>query len=130
MRECLDIFSSKAKIKILRTLYYQCDPIPLRQIAYISGLAVFSVQHALKQLEKDHLILKRKKHKHTVYEINRKSAYYNFLNNLFLIEMKHTISTKAPGYDKKAHKTLLLSNQLLTFSKRSKERMYEYPSLL
>ncbi len=122
MRECLDIFSSKAKIKILRTLYYQCDPIPLRQIAYISGLAVFSVQHALKQLEKDHLILKRKKHKHTVYEINRKSAYYNFLNNLFLIEMKHTISTRAEHYHKKAHKTLLFIQSTLNLFQTIKRK--------
>lgn len=120
MIDFFDIFSSKAKIKILRTLYYQECAISLRQIAYISELPVFSIQNALKDLLREKIIKKRKKGNRLMIQINKESEYYNFLKELFCIEEKSRIAAEAKQFDQKAKNVLMFANSANNFFERVK----------
>lgn len=102
MFDVTDLFSSKAKVKVLRTLFYQSAPLPLRQIAALAGSPLFSVQRALKQLVDEDLLIRKKKGRYTLFSLNPDHVYYSFLAQLFDLEMKSRIAFSSRGYEQKA----------------------------
>lgn len=99
MVDLAEIFSSKARIKVLRTLYYQQEPLPLRQIAYISETTLFSIQRALHQMVEEGLIVKKKQNQYRLFSLNRDHRHYHFLNQVFDAEREIPLLC---CYDKKA----------------------------
>lgn len=110
MNSIFDIFSSPAKAKILNVLYFQVQPIPLRHIAYISGLPVFSVQNAVRSLLDDELINKSEEDNYVLFELNKVNPFYDILRQFFIIEVNNRICMGAKTYYQKAKQVLEFAN--------------------
>lgn len=125
MQDISDIFTSKARVKILRTLYFQLQPTPLRHIAYISDLPIFSVQNATKSLLSDKIINKREKENYILFELNKKHPLYTVLEQFFIIEINNRISREAQTYFQKAKQALEFANAaniIFTYAKKRSKK--------
>lgn len=91
---------------ILRTLCFQNQPIPLRHVAYISNLPVFSVQRAIEPLTDDKIIIKLYSENNVLFKINTNNTLYNLLMQFFIMEMNNTISMESAKYSEKAKDVL------------------------
>lgn len=117
MIDLATIFSSKAKIKTLRILYYQPKPIPLRHIAYLSGLPVYSIQRALKQLLENKIIKKAKKGRNQLFSIIKDSPSYKFLSQTFKLETNIRLNQRSSVYQQKAKSALDFADSAYMFFK-------------
>lgn len=120
MESIFDILTSKAKVVILRTLYFQPAPVPLRHIAYLSDLPVFSVQRALASLLENGMICRSEKANNVLFELNRENALYPTMEQFFLIEMKDRIVAEAKTNYKKAKAALDFANAANILFKRAR----------
>lgn len=109
MMDLSDIITSRAKYLVLRALFFQ-EQIPLRHIAYLSKLHVYSVQHALKKLLEDKVILKRKIQGKVYYETNMENQISELLSKIFELETKMKLARRAKLYKSKALSVLSFSN--------------------
>ena len=100
------IFSSKARVGVLRTLCYQGAPLPLRHIAYLSGAPLYSVQRVLQQLVHEKMVIEKRRGKYRLFLLNRRHAYYAFLHQIFDLEMKHQIIFSSTQYHQRAKELL------------------------
>lgn len=105
------IFSSKAKFKVLRTLFHQSTPLSLRQVAYLSEESLFSVQRALEQLVSQGLLLKKNKGHRMFFFVSQKHPYHAFLATLFDLEMKTRVSLESNQLHRKAAQCLKFSTE-------------------
>jgi len=124
VKDIFDILTSRARVKILRTLYFQLQPIPLRHIAYISDLPIFSVQNAIKSLSGDGIVNRRNSDNCVLFELNKKDPLYPVLEQFFIIEINNRIFTEAKTYYQKARQTLEFANAaniIFRHAKRKKE---------
>lgn len=96
------IFSSVAKINVLRVLSTCLHPIPLRQVCYLSESQLYSVQRALKQLEDEQIVSKKKFKNKMLYSLRKDSLYHSLLIRVFKLEQENFIRLRANGYSKKA----------------------------
>lgn len=122
MNDIFDIFTSKARVKILRTLYFQLQAIPLRHIAYMSDLPIFSVQNAVKSLLNDKIISETKEVNYVLFELNRRNPFYALLEQFFIIEINNRICMEAKTYYQKARQALEFANAANTIFKRAKQK--------
>lgn len=106
MKSVFDILTSRARSVILRTLYFQSEPIPLRHISAISGLPVFSVQNAVDSLLTEHVIKRSEKDNNVLFELNREHFLYSVLEQFFIIEMNSRIRLEAGSFHEKARLVL------------------------
>lgn len=95
------LFSSKAKIKILRALYSLSRPIALREIARLAGLPVYSVQYGLKQLLQEKILTKKNQKNRTLYSLNSTHLYFQTLAQLFNMDTQLRLQHRALSYAKK-----------------------------
>ena len=117
-----DIFSSKARVKILRTLYFQPQPIPLRHIAYISDIPVFSVQTAIILLLDEKMLNRTEKGNYVLFELNRDHPLYAVLEQFFIIELQNRIQTESKTYCHKAKLLLEFVNSANIIFQRTKKK--------
>ena len=106
MESVFDILTSKARVLILRTLYFQPAAVPLRYIAYLSDLPVFSVQRALASLLEDGMVCRSESGNNVLFELNKDNPLYPTMEQFFLIEMKDRIANEARSHFKKAKAAL------------------------
>lgn len=109
------IFSSKAKLKVLRTLCCQSAPLPLRHIAYLSDTPVFSIQRAVKQLVAQKILIKKRKKPYTYYSLNSNNMFYPFLTQVFDLEIKNRITFLSADYAQKAKRSLDFASSATRF---------------
>lgn len=95
MTELSQLFSSPARIDVLETLFHQPGEVGLRQIARISGLHLRSVQLALKSLQADHLIRRRKSGARVFFKLNREHPTQELLTTIFRAAESHRIKARA-----------------------------------
>ena len=122
MESIFDILTSKAKVVILRTLYFQPAAIPLRQIAYLSDLQIFSVQRALTSLLDDGMVCRSERGNNVLFELNRKNPLYPTLEQFFMIEMNNRIVAEAKSYCQKAKASLDFANAADILFKRARQK--------
>lgn len=122
MDNFFDIFSSKSRVKILRTLFFQPQAIPLRHIAYISDLPIFSVQNAVKSLLNDKMITKIVKENYVLFELNKKNSLYTVIEQIFLIEIDNRICMEAKTYYQKAKRALEFASAANIIFKHAKKK--------
>jgi hypothetical protein len=101
MDKSADIFSSKTRVRILRTLFYQ-QRMPLRHIAYFVGGAVYAVQYALKKLVTEKIVLHVYDKKHILYRLNKTHRAYPFIQHVFEGELHMEINSRSRLYNIKA----------------------------
>ncbi len=100
------LFASKAKIKILRTLFSSATPVALRQIATLAGLPVYSVQYGLKQLLQEKILSKRNQKNRTFYTLNSTHPYFQILAHVFSMDTRLRLQHRALNYTKKTKQVL------------------------
>lgn len=122
VKNILDIFTSRARVLILRTLYFQEQPIPLRHVSEISGLPIFSVQNAVASLLEEKLISKTEKDNNVLFKLNQEHSLYNVLERIFILEMNARICSEAISFYQKAKRALEFANTATTFFKRAKKK--------
>ncbi len=106
------ILSSKAKYRVLRTLFLQKIPIPLRHIGYLSNLYIYSVQQAVKNLLITGLIERKLKGRETLYFLNKNHNIYAVIINLFTSEIENEIKERARNYTLRAKSSLVFANSV------------------
>lgn len=122
MQNTWDIFSSKARARILRALYCQTQPIPLRHVALLTDLPVYSVQNALTSLVEEQLLLRTEVAHNVLFELNRVHPLYSILESLFVAEMTAQIQINAATLHHKAQQILAFANAANTMLRRAKQR--------
>lgn len=124
VKTTFDIFSSKARGRILRTLYFQHNPTPLRHVALISDLPVYSVQKALDSLLTEAIVCRHEKGNNVLFELNKHHPLYAILEQLFITEMKTRLRINAEKLHQKARQSLKFANTtktLLRHPRKTKE---------
>lgn len=122
MKTIFDIFTSRARVMILRTLYFQENPIPLRHLSLISGLPVFSVQNAVGSLLDEKIIRRAEKGNNVLFEINKEHHLYNILEQIFIVEMNFRICFEAKLFCLKAKRALGFANAAGVIFKRARQK--------
>ena len=84
-------------------------PLSLRQITYLSEQSLFSVQRSLKSLVLEDLIVRKAEGQRVLFSVNQQHAYYEFIKELYALEMKVRLSIKPKNLDKKAQSVLQFS---------------------
>lgn len=120
MLDISDIFSSRARCKVLRTLHHQTAPLCLRHIAYLSGAPLFSVQRVLKQLVDEKMVARKRRASHVLFSLNRQHRFDAFLTQVFDLEMKHHIVSASADYQTRAKHVLHFSHSALGIIKEAK----------
>ena len=110
MKDLIEIFSSKAKLSTLLILYRQSIPIPLRHIAHIADIPVYSVQNALRELIKLGVVRKKKSGKYVLLCLNREHPIYEILAILARAISSYDLRSQANKYKKKAISALEFSS--------------------
>ncbi|MBU4483831.1 hypothetical protein KKA47_00240 [bacterium] len=122
MKNVFDIFTSKARVMILRTLYFQERPIPLRHVSLISDLPVFSVQNAVVSLLDEKIISKTEEDNNVLFELNKEHPLHNILEQIFFIEMNARICMEAGLFHHKARQALEFANDVNVIFKHAKQK--------
>lgn len=117
MIDISSLLSSKARWKILRVLFYQHEPIPLRHVAYLSGMPVFSIQRALVQLLDEQVIVRQEKQSRVLFSLNKRSESYDFLAGLFALEVRSRLKNLSETYHQRARASLAFASQARSFFK-------------
>lgn len=122
MKNIFDIFTSKARVMILRTLYYQKQAIPLRHVSSISNLPIFSVQNAINSLADEKLIIKTEEDNNILFELNKEHPLYGILEQFFTIEINNRICREAGLFYQRARQTLEFASAANIIFKRAKQK--------
>lgn len=122
MLNIFDIFTSKARVMVLRTLAFQDVAIPLRHIAALSGLPVFSVQNALGSLVSEHIITRTENDNNVLFELDKNCDMYDLLLQFFILETNDRISREAKKYFGKAARVLSFTGSAGIVFQNAKKR--------
>ncbi len=120
MKRIFDLFTSSAKIGVLRTLCFQSCPIPLRHVASFSDQHVFSVQKALRSLVADGMVIMTERDNNVLFEMDKKNARYDLLRQFFILEAHSRIREEAERYSAKAVRALKLANGAAVLLKQAR----------
>lgn len=115
-----NIFSSPAKIKVLRTLFCQMQPLSLRRIAALSCTPVFSVQRAIKQLLSEDWLHQTSFKNSICFTLNTKHASYKLIREIFDLETKSQLRKRAAHYSLSAKSALDFADSSHAFFERMK----------
>ena len=122
MKNVFDIFTSRARALILRTLYFQKEHIPLRHISAISNLPVFSVQNAVTPLVDEKIIKRIEKDNNVLFELNKEYPLYSVLEHIFIVEVNNRISLEAAAFYERAVQILEFATAANIIFKRAKQK--------
>lgn len=120
MQTIFDIFTSRARGRILRTLYFQKTPIPLRHVALISDLPVYSVQNALTSLQDEKLVHRFDMGNNALFELNPHHPLHPILTQLFVTETNAQIRESAALFQHKAKHCLNFASSTQKLLRRAK----------
>lgn len=115
------IFTSKARVKILRILFYHEQSLSLRHISNLSQMPVFSIQRALAQLVEEKIITRKKTKNAKFYSLKRDHQAYGLLVQVFNLEMKNKIRFQSCQYDRKAQSVLNFVSSAKNFPRVTKK---------
>lgn len=123
MKTAFDIFTSKARGRVLRTLYFQHRPAPLRHVALISDLPVYSVQKALDSLLAEEIVHRHEKENNVLFELNKHHPLYSILEQLFITEAKTRIRLAAALLPHRARHSLEFASAAKTLLNHTRKRV-------
>lgn len=112
-----DIFTSKARVKILRILFCHSQFLSLRHISNLSQMPVFSIQRALAQLVDEKILVRKKIKNAKLYSLNRNHQAYELLVQVFNVETKNKIMFRSYQYKHKARSVLDFVSSFLPLPK-------------
>lgn len=122
MKNIFDMFTSRARAMVLRTLYFHEQAVPLRHISSISGLPVFSVQNAVNSLLAEKLIERTEKDNNVLFELNKEHPLYSILEQFFNFEISSRICLEAKSLYQKARQALEFASTANVIFKRARQK--------
>ncbi|PIR22718.1 MAG: hypothetical protein COV44_06075 [Deltaproteobacteria bacterium CG11_big_fil_rev_8_21_14_0_20_45_16] len=120
MTEIADIFSSRAKFKVLKLLIQYSQPIPLRTVANLLNLPIRSVVVALDALSKQKIVRDSPSKHNRLFQMDQSHPLYEELKNIFAQIEKSEIKIRSITHQPeatKAHKFAQSVNQLFSSSR-------------
>lgn len=102
MKNLGDLFCSKARVEVLRTLCFLKQPVGLRKLSRISELHPRSTELALKSLMTEMLVVMQSSQGRPVYGLNQEHPETMRLQILFLEDMKQGLKTRTGEWETKA----------------------------
>lgn len=121
VKNLFDLFTSRARVMVLRTLSCQERPIPLRHVSRISGLPVLSVQHAVASLADEKIITRTEEDNNVLFELNREHPFSGVLEQIFTLETNARIRSGARGFHQKAKRALEFASAANAMFKGAKQ---------
>lgn len=118
------IFSSRAKYLVLRVLSIQSQPIPLRHIAYLTELPVFSVQTALKQLAAERVVNRSRRKRFVLFMLNPMKEGVELIKDFFSMLRKADIEQRAKTYHEKANSVLTFSAEMHEIFSKARAKLW------
>lgn len=106
------LFSSKARIHVLRALSGGAGHFALRQIEKLTGLPVYSVQYALGQLLVDELVTVQSTGGKTLYALNARHTDFDFINFIFEAERHRDLEGRAKHQGKTPFEVMQFNDQI------------------
>lgn len=106
------LFSSKARIHVLRVLSGGAGRFALRQIEKLTGLPVYSVQYALGQLLDEKLVTVQSISGKTLYALNPRHIDFDFINFIFEAERHRDLEGRAKQMAKTPFEVMLFNDQI------------------
>lgn len=123
MLDWTDYFSSKAKVKVLETICRHASPLPLRHVAYLAELPIYSVQCALTDLHKKRVLLRTQRKRSVLYTLNANHTDAPFLLSLFQFIEKRLLARRTTSYTRSAQNALAFAAEAreIYVSRKKKE---------
>lgn len=112
------LFSSTAKVRLLRVIFSSNHSFNLRQLASICNLPVFSVQKALQQLADQNVIIMAKAGNKLLSVPNRQHSQAQLMRAVFMLEKKEALQKRAVNYSFRAKNALRFASEARTFFNR------------
>lgn len=106
------LFSSNARIHILRALSGGAGRFALRQIEKLTGLPVYSVQYALGQLLDEKLVTVQSTRGKTLYALNARHTDFDFINFIFEAERHRDLEDRAKQMGKTPFEVMQFNDQV------------------
>jgi hypothetical protein len=116
-------FSSRAKVTCLEVLCRHFSPLPLRHVAYLCNLPVFSIQRALADLTETGIVVRKKREHSVLYAMNRKHPHFRLFSKLFHFLDEELLKERPEGYHASARHALAFaseSREIYSHRKRKK----------
>jgi hypothetical protein len=117
------LFAYPARTEVAGTLFFQPGELGLRQIALITGLQVRSVELALKDLQRDRLVRRRKSVNRVFFALNRSHPDYPLLACVFDAAASHRIrefSARLGQRPKELLRFVVTANRMVDHARRSR----------
>jgi hypothetical protein len=115
------IFSSRAKYLVLRVLALHTQSVPLRHVAYLAELPVYSVQVALKQLQKEKLIKRNEKKHFVMFSFNQMHASSVFIKKVFELEREMFFNGPTKQDHERAQSALKFADDMIELFRKVKK---------
>ncbi|HLG20751.1 MAG TPA: hypothetical protein VI895_13180 [Bdellovibrionota bacterium] len=112
------IFCSQARTAVLQTLYRQSRPIPLRHVAYLSQSPVYSVQRALKQLQREYRVVRKQEGNRVLFALNTRHPDFSFLSRILEAAANAALEQRTVTYASPARRGLDFADSALEFYRR------------
>lgn len=119
MKSLANIFSSAAKFEILGLLCQRSSPLPLRHIAYLTGLPIRSTEMAVENLCKEEIVHRKKSGKLVLHIFNVHHPLAPLLQELFSVVKRH-LAPAQQDLDKKAQTLLAFIDSTNTLFRHAK----------
>lgn len=120
MQDLSDIFSSKARFRILQCLVAQSTPLPLRQIAGLTNLPVRSVELALRGLTKERLLRSQRNKRNHLFEFRHDHILSKDVQALFSALTQQNIKKRSYDLKSEARKALSFADSALKLFHKAK----------
>jgi hypothetical protein len=111
MLDLAEHFSSRAKVRALEILCRHTSPLPLRHVAYLCDLPVFSIQRALADLTEARIVLRKKRQRSVLYSMNWKHPHSSLFLKLFRLIDGEALQERTEGYHASARHALAFASE-------------------
>ena len=112
-----EAFSSRARFRLLQTLTKMNSPLPIRHLERFTGLAIRSVQVALRGLEEEKLVDRN----NGFYRLNLAHPLCPILKKIFALITEDQIETRANELSQKAREALRFADEMRTLTNKAKK---------
>lgn len=106
------ILSSRAKFQVLQVLSTVEEGTSLRNIERLTGLAIRSVQIAVKSLVEAGVLEKKQKGRRILIRMNSQHVFFEALRDVFSVLQKHRLQFMANQHSEKAKDVLAFSSDV------------------
>jgi len=118
------ILGSAARTDLLRALYYQPEPVGLRQLAVIAGVYPRSAELALAKLTDEKLVLREKTASRTFFSLDRSHPDAMVLGAVFNASERAATALRNRSLDQRARAVLPFIEEASRMIRRARKQSH------